>query len=97
MTDTVKGMARAFVYAKGGQPDFKDTWQKITEWEREAEAMRAALLWLADNVSDKMAHHAASQYFDKPLNEANPPRVLVEFGGVISAAIRAAAGSNDGR
>jgi hypothetical protein len=59
------------------------------------EAMRAALLWLADNVSDEMAHHAASQYFDNPLNEANPPRILVEFGGVIAAAIRAAAGGGE--
>ena len=80
MSDIVKGMA--------------DLYEQGHHASNEA-AMRAALLFLADNVSDEMAHHAASQYFDKPLNEANPPRILVEFGGVISAAIRAAAGGGE--
>ena len=86
MTDIVKGMAQELDRATGGSG--------LADKE-DIDAMRAALLWLADNVSDEMAHHAASQYFDNPLNEANPPRILVEFGGVIAAAIRAAAGGGE--
>lgn len=82
MTYIVKGMVKAYY----------DTPPSFGKEPSADKAMRAALNWLADNVSDEMAHHAASQYFDKPLNEASPPRILVEFGGVISAAIRAAAG-----
>jgi hypothetical protein len=86
MTDIVKGMAQELDRATGGSG--------LADKE-DIDAMRAALLWLADNVSDKMAHHAAHYYFDTPLNEAHPPSTYVAFGGIIAAAIRAAAGGGE--
>jgi hypothetical protein len=86
MTDIVKGMGGEFARVLFSSKYFS------TDAERHEAAMRAALLWLADNVSDEMCHNAAHQYFDMPLNEVVPPLILVEFGGVIAAAIRAAAG-----
>lgn len=61
-------------------------------WEEE---MRAALLYLADNVSDEMCKAAARQYFDALGDEEIPARILVEFGGVISASLRQAAGGGE--
>lgn len=85
MTDIVKGMAREAQCVLDGPSATYDP-------ARYEAAMRAALIWLADNVSDKMARHAAHYYFDTPLNEAHPASTYVAFGGIIAAAIRAAAG-----
>lgn len=71
MTDIVKGMADVLMQsltADGG------------EGANPREAMRASLLWLADNVSDEMIEAA----LDRP-----------SFKRAIAAAIRAAAGGGE--
>jgi hypothetical protein len=83
MTDIVKGMARAYFEAH-----FADGWsyaemeEKVPGHNADMEhSMRAALMWLADNVSKEMG----VAY----LNESNRTG-LIRSG--IAAAIRAAAG-----
>ena len=73
MTDIVKGMARCFEIASD-----KGTYDE--------EAMRGALLWLADNVSDEMvkAYIYCRYIRGKDVHE--------NIRKSISAAIRAAAG-----
>jgi hypothetical protein len=52
-SDIVKGMARAFVEAKGNDPDYRDPYGAgMFAWEKEVDAMRACLNWFADNVTD---------------------------------------------
>ena len=86
MTDIVKGMTIAGWHK--GNPVLKNHLQCFPETLAEEEAkMRAALLWLADNVSDEMV----MQFEDKVLLSRN------EWGShavraSIAAAIRAAAG-----
>ena len=78
MTDIVKGTTAALLANLQRQFDSSKGKSLNTE-----EAMRAALLWLADNVSDEMlAAHAAA---DKGDNTA-------DFRAGFAAAIRAAAG-----
>jgi len=76
MTDIVKGMVREYEQVRvsersAGNPD-----------EACQEAMRAALLWLANNVSDEMCVAARN---------AHP----CTYETMIAAAIRAAAGGGE--
>jgi hypothetical protein len=79
MTDIVKGMARAFWAKHTGTSPAHIAVEPVDD-----EAMRAALLFLADNVSDEMVRHILFQLPD------------TAFGGdirrALSSAIRAAAG-----
>lgn len=75
MTDIVKGMARCFEIASD-----KGTYDE--------EAMRGALLWLANNVSDEMAAASLAAFCNAP-DETLVQDVRKH---VIAAAIRAAAG-----
>jgi hypothetical protein len=82
MTDIVKGMARAW-WQSHDMKEGEGPLDFVID-EAEVAAMRAALLWLADNVSDEMlAAHAAA---DKGVTTAN-------FRAGFAAAIRAAAGT----
>lgn len=90
MTDIVKNMAR--VYCKA-----------MHEWENSItppcanppqEAMRAALLYLADNINGRMVDALRCSYRDSgylPVRQKNTPFDALAF-DAIAAAIRAAAG-----
>ncbi len=84
MTDIVKGMARASYEAvsiKNSYAEASTATQEVCE-----EAMHAALLWLADNVSDEMVQ--AYIYCPEPMGrnvKENVRKSLV-------SAIRAAGG-----
>jgi hypothetical protein len=80
MTDIVKGMARVLDRATGGSG--------LADKE-DIDAMRAALLWLADNVSDEMVQ-AYHNERERVLNDDWFPSISQSK--YISAAIRAAAG-----
>lgn len=80
MSDIVKGMAREAQCVLEGPSTTYDP-------ARHEEAMRAALLWLADNVSDEMVD-AYEQFF---LSTAT----LYTRRQAIAAAIRAAAGDKE--
>jgi len=85
MTDIVKGMATAYLQTTFGP--FAATAQVDVE---EVEAMRAALLFLADNVSDEMAAASLAAFCNAP-DETLVQDVRKH---VIAAAIRAAAGDS---
>ncbi len=74
MTDIVKGMARCFEIASD-----KGTYDE--------EAMRGALLWLADNVSKEMSVAFWNEFYREYRTGGQAETV-----NAISAAIRAAAG-----
>lgn len=78
MNKTLEGMARAF---DATSLDYHG--QEPSEWVDQADVagMKAALLWLADNVSDEMVEAAEDANVDNVGRSA------------ISAALRAAAGS----
>jgi hypothetical protein len=87
MTDIVKGMARASYEAVSIKNSYADTspaTQEVCE-----EAMHAALLWLADNLTEEMILPALRIYepFFTRLPDDNSDMRLA-----IAAAIRAAAG-----
>ena len=85
MTDIVKGMARAYHEAYWN-------WMPTLPRSMEDEAMRAALLWLADNVSDEMVH----AYRDALERQARDPWLpSIAESKAIAAAIRAAAGGGE--
>lgn len=77
MSKTLEGMARTF---------FEELDRVTSE-----EAMRAALLWLADNVSDEMVKAATIIWKNDQSSESFEE--LLKF--VISAALRAAAGGGE--
>lgn len=83
MTDIVKGMARAACDA-GGEPVFDKQPNDIQTMQMED--MRAALLWLANNVSDEMVKRYI--YCPDPMGRNVNENVRKS----IAAAIRAAAG-----
>ena len=76
MTDIVKGMAKAYHEAYWN-------WMPTLPRSMEDEAIRGALLWLADNVSDDMEDAAGAENWDYEPKSA------------IAAAIRAAAGGGE--
>ena len=59
MTDIVKGMARAYV----------DAWDLLGAELEPSDRMRAALLWLADNVSDEMVFASIALENDPRIDE----------------------------
>ena len=75
---TLEGMARAFNSA----PEYADV-----------DGMRAALLWLASNVSDEMVSTSFRAGGIQVLSEH--PEVIDKRRREISAALRAAAGGGD--
>jgi hypothetical protein len=79
MTDIVKGMARVAFKAQYGA-DFDPLQDGVRE-----EFMRAALLWLADNVSDEMTSEFWHTFYREGVSTAE----------AFSAAIRAAAGGGE--
>lgn len=82
MTDIVKGMAGAYLHALNGPDDLTCE-----------EAMRAALLWLANNVSDEMGVAAVVRW-----QNGESKGCLQEWlQEAIAAAIRAAAGGEEGK
>ncbi len=99
MTDIVKGMARAACDA-GSEPVFDK--QPSDLQYMQMEDMCAALLWLADNVSDEMVRAASADRAKDDEGQFQPLCDLIDFSGenktrtvlksAIAAAIRAAAG-----
>ncbi len=88
MTDIVKGMAIAGWHK--GNPVLKNHLQCFPETQAEEEAkMRAALMWLADNVSDEMVQAYRNERESVIRNEWFPSLAEAK---TLSAAIRAAAG-----
>ena len=88
MTDIVKGMSAAFNAATNElMPDWRPG---DTEWLDNV-GLRAALLFLADNVSDEMAAASLAAFCNAP-DETLVQDVRKR---VISAAIRAAAGGGE--
>lgn len=79
MTDIVKGMAGAYLHALNGPDDLTCE-----------EAMRAALQWLSQNVSDKMVQAAWEREFGRGGFDGDIWRKTIK--SAIAAAIRAAAG-----
>jgi hypothetical protein len=100
MTDIVKGMARAFVEAKGNNPDYRDPYgARMFAWEKEVDAICACLNWFADNVTDDVVlasillpndpkEAELRLAFKSPKHKDTIERVRAS----ISRAIRAAAG-----
>ncbi len=89
MTDIVKGMARAACDA-GSEPVFDK--QPSDLQYMQMDDMRAALLFLADNVSDEMVH----AYRDALERQARDPWLpSIAESKAIAAAIRAAAGGGE--
>ncbi len=96
MTDIVKGMV----------PAYNNAWTHIPEFDEievgQLKAMRAALLWLAANVSDEMVRSASADRAKDDEGQFQALEDLIDFSGenktrtviksAISAAIRAAAG-----
>lgn len=86
MTDIVKGMIRKYEQVRvsersAGNPD-----------EACQEAMRAALLFFADNGSEEIAKHLCRAVYGIPVDNPIPARMLDSMTWRIAAAIRAAAG-----
>jgi hypothetical protein len=79
MTDIVKGMARAYV----------DAWDLLGAELEPSDRMRAALMWLADNVSDEMVQ-AYREALERQARDPWLPSIAESK--AIAAAIRAAAG-----
>lgn len=84
MTDIVKGMARVAFKAQYGA-----LFDPLRDGVRD-EFMRAALLWLADNVSDEMVRAAWEREFGRGGFDGDIWRKTIK--SAIAAAIRAAAG-----
>lgn len=80
MTDIVKGMARAYHEAYWN-------WTPTLPRSMEDEAMRAALQWLADNVSDEMVQ-AYRETLDR--HPRDPWLPSIAESKALAAAIRAA-------
>lgn len=79
MNKTLEGMVTAMDAVKYPLPFYEGDGPEVDDFK----AMRAALLWLADNVSDEMVEAAEDANVD------NVGR------GAISAALRAAAGGGE--
>lgn len=87
MSKTLEGMARAYLAERHGENS-----ATVTVYIEDEAAMKAALLWLASNVSDEMVHHLIGELF-----KHRPPAFKFEYTSdqtreAISAALRAAAG-----
>ena len=85
MTDIVKGMAIA-----GWDAGLKVTGPGVLTADIEQAKMRAALMWLADNVSDEMVQAAWGREFGRGGFDGDIWRKTIK--SAIEAAIRAAAG-----
>jgi hypothetical protein len=94
--EIVKNMARAFVEAKGNNPDYRDPYgARMFAWEKEVDAICACLNWFADNVTDDVVLASIDPKeaqlrlaFKSPKHKDTIERVRAS----ISRAIRAAAG-----
>ena len=94
MSKTMEGMADAAWSAD--DPSVSGKLRNLPATEAlEVRRMKAALLWLASNVSDEMVHHLIGELF-----KHRPPAFKFEYTSdqtreAISAALRAAAGGGD--
>lgn len=92
MNKTLEGMARAEFYARSADGwSYDEMCEQIPNGfhEENIEVVRAALLWLADNVSDEMLEAAAGRL----PHFANLAELDVK--DALSAALRAAAGGGE--
>lgn len=83
MTDIVKGMTREYervFLSSTGEDNTRE------------DAMRAALLWQAENASEEIAKHLCRTVHGLPADEPIPAPMLDAMTWRVAAAIRATAG-----